>query len=371
MAYDSDIDDRVDRFDSHRPVRLLTGFDSLYVSFYLDTATCRIDWEDLAYRKEKTRQDHGEQFNKLTLGTETFALRAYGRHPYKYVLSNKFFDIAIGERMRPACYVRFPSEALWSVGEPVLLRRFEDWCRSLRLVKIRYEVVNRVDWAFDFHLPIVDFAPDHFVSRATKDATWRQHGTTQTVKFGEGDVVVRIYDKVAEIAQQSAKVWFFDLWGQNENVWRVEFQVRRKRLKEAGINTLAELRIRQGNLLRELASTHTTLRIPTGDKNRSRWPLHPLWAELQASIGGMPQMGFLGNLNQQNSVDYRLDRLSKSLLGNLKGAAVLLYAKSGCRMIPDLETVLEELPGLFEPHHSPVSWESDVRKKIDAFELGQ
>lgn len=73
----------------------------------------------------------------------------------------------------------------------------------------------------------------------------------ETLKLGTSDVVVRVYDKTAEIAQQSEKIWLFDLWGRKENVWRVEFPVCGPRLKKAGIRILQNLRDYRSSLLRD------------------------------------------------------------------------------------------------------------------------
>jgi hypothetical protein len=43
---------------------------------------------------------------------------------------------------------------------------------------------------------------------------------------------------VAEIKQQSAKIWFHELWGQEEHVWRIEWQVRKPVLKKFWIRTV-------------------------------------------------------------------------------------------------------------------------------------
>lgn len=350
---------------------LLQGIDSLYVSFYLDTTTCTLDWEELGYLKEKARRDHGNDFADIQLGTERFALLPYGKKPYTFILGNKAFEVRLAERMKPSCHVRFSSEALWTDGLDKLMNRLRSWFASVTLREIRPEAVARADWAFDFCVPVVDFTPDHFVSRAAKDATWRENKAMQTVQLGQGEVVVRIYDKVAEITQQSDKSWFFELWGTKANVWRVEFQVRRERLKMAGIRTLDDLCDLQADLLRELATSHTTLRRPSDDSNRSRWPFHPLWQELLQAIDNMPQTGLVRAIDPLNSVEYRLDRAGKSILGNLKNLAVLLHALRGGRIEPDLDAVMEDLSGILARHHDPIVWEHDVRKRIDAFELGQ
>lgn len=236
---------------------------------------------------------------------------------------------------------------------------------------LKPEVVSRADWAFDYSIPVVDFEPGHIVTRAAKKATWEEHNTVQTIQLGRGDVVIRIYDKVAEIEQQSDKAWFFELWGMNQNVWRIEFQVRKERLREAGIHTLNDLQDHQADLLHHLASNHTTVRRPNGDSNRSRWPNHPLWEDLQGQIKAMPRTGLICEIDEAKPIDWMRHQNFKSVYGHLKRLAVLTYAQSDRKEVPDLEWVLEELAEELERHHKPISWQLDIESKIKEFELGQ
>ena len=181
------------------------------------------------------------------------------------------------------------------------------------------EVIARADWAFDYHLPTIDFTIDSIVSRAAKDSIHREHRKTQTFRMGQGDVVVRVYDKAAEIAQRSGKSWFHDLWGQKDEVWRVEFQVRGGRLKAGGIDSVDSLKQYQYDLLRQLARNHTTIRHRTDDKNRSRWPYHRLWKRLIADIESMPQTGLVEDVSPANNLRWRRQNQLRSLYGSLKG----------------------------------------------------
>lgn len=190
------------------------------------------------------------------------------------------------------------------------------WLQGTGSTQTKSETISRADFAFDFHVPEIDFDEDWFVSRATKDAKWRENNADQSFQFGKGDIVVRVYDKAAEIEQQSGKSWFFDLWGRKTNVWRIEFQVRGPRLKEGGIRTLGDLDAFGADLLRELARNHTTLRKPNGDKNRSRWPLHPLWEALVQAIDSLPQTGLVATIDPANELAYCRERQLKSLYGN-------------------------------------------------------
>ena len=127
--------------------------------------------------------------------------------------------------------------------------------------------------------------------------------------------MVRVYDKIAEINQQSGKSFFFQLWGVENSVWRVEFQVRRARLKQGGINTLDDMQERQGDILRELAGVHTTLRVPTGDSNRSRWPLHPLWNALQLHVSRMMQTGLVRDIDPTQALEYLRYQFVRCVVG--------------------------------------------------------
>ncbi len=351
------------------PSLLLRGLDSLYVSYDLGTAMSAIDWGDLAYRKELMHAEH-QRFAEIILGTETFALMPYGKKPYSYILVNKAFEIRLSERMHPTCHVQFFSEALWREGLDALEARFNRWCQSLELRPIRREVVARVDCAFDYHLPSIDFTADCFVSRAAIDVQHREYRKVQTFRMGQGEVVIRVYNKIAEIEQQSGKSWFFQLWGRNDEVWRIEIQLRGERLKQGGIRSLDDLRQLLGDLLREIAGNHTTLRRPNGDSNRSRWPLHPLWRQLQADIASMPQTGLVRNIDEIQPLEWLLYQAGKSIYGNMKNVAALLHGLRGSEEVPDLDRILAELPRILKKHHNAHLFRADVEQRIKKRELG-
>jgi hypothetical protein len=353
-----------------RPPLLLAGLDSLYVSFYLAVRASRLDFAELAFRKEQLKHLHNSDFAEVELGSERFALKPYGRHPYAYLLANEAFEVRLGENLRPACHVQFLSEGLWLHGLDHLLARFHTWRDSLRLTQTRPEVVARADWAFDYHLSEIDFTTTWFVSRATKDATHRDNQTEQTFQFGRGEVVFRVYDKVAEIEQKSSKVWFFDLWGMKNGVWRIEPQVRGPRLKSAGIHSIADLKALQNDLLREVATHHTTLRKPSRDPNRSRWPLHSLWQAFRDDIAALPQTGLVRAIDPRLPIEWRLFHQGRSLCGALKGLGAVLALRDGVAP-PTLDGVLNALPGVLQGHHNSHLWQEDLKRRIAAYRLGQ
>jgi len=153
------------------------------------------------------------------------------------------------------------------------------------------------------------------------------------------------------------------------DVWRIEFQVRGERLKLAGIATLDQLKAYLPSLAKELARHHTSLRTPSKDSNRSRWPLHPLWRGVIDSADQLtiqpdtpPPPLLVGS-------EYQLQRQLRSVYGSLKGIAATLSLKR-----PDNPVTLEELfvrcPHLLDLIHSPELWSADVVRKVKERELG-
>jgi hypothetical protein len=208
------------------------------------------------------------------------------------------------------------------------------------------------------------------VSLSSKDSQHREHRTVQTFTLGKGNIVLRVYDKVAEIRQKSAKVWFYELWGQEEDVWRIEWQVRKPILRAAGIKAFTDLLQSQGTLLKFLAEQHDTLRRPNADSNRSRWPLHPLWEDLQQQIRELHTLKS-GEIDGESLVlDERLMRLTVSVYGYLKRTAAILCVKTEEKMLSHQEAYAY-LGSQVERLHERVTWEADIRKRIKAIELGE
>jgi hypothetical protein len=354
-----------------RPKLLLSGLDSLYVSYFFDLEKSDIHFDELAFQKERIKEARKEDLAEIQLGTERFALMPFGKHPYSYVLSNEAFEVRLGERMSPSCHVQFYSQFLWQCGLDDLVKRFRSWAESVRLKTKLPEVISRADLAFDYSLSLIDFGADDFISRSRKDSIHRENGSVQTFTRGRGDFVLRVYDKVAEIDQQSEKFWFYDLWGQRENVWRIEFQVRRARLHEAGIDSLDDLQSLQSDLLRELAANHTTLRTPSPDTNRARWPMHPLWRALLDDIASLEQSGLVRVNDPKGTLNMRVYYQARSLYGSLKGLAALLSDREDRERPMSFAELLNALPPALQFHHNEVTWYADVRKRLTALRLGQ
>lgn len=350
---------------------LLHGVDTVQVCYYFFPGPgSGIDFDALGVERERLRSQKKIQATPIVIGDQEFLLSPNGSSSgYPFVLRNADFQIACGPFNTPPFYVTFRSEALWRDGVCVLHQRFTDWARSLGYAAAKPEKLSRIDICFDYFLSALDFDEDNFVSLSSKDRQHREGRRIQTFTFGKSDIVLRVYDKVAEIYQQSAKVWMFDLWGIDANVWRVEWQCRKDILKRFGIVTFAEWEYLQGDLLRYLATEHDTLRVKVADVNRSRWPLHPLWKDLQSRVADLEGQGVYRVDGRAAGLREQNQRLIIMVYGYLKRHAAL-YAARHDGKIENVRHAISVLAGDLVKVHDPLTWDLEVTQRLKEIQLG-
>ena len=351
---------------------LLDGFDTIQCAYFLTSENGgQIDFDQLAKEREYIRASKRKEPVTVKLGSEEFLLEGHGSGSgYPFIMSNRSFKIEFGEFNNPNFFVTFPSHALWADSAFVLHERFLEWAESVKYFPHRSENLSRVDFCFDYLLPELDFDESNFLSRSTKDSKYRENGKLQSLTFGRDRIVMRFYDKVAEIKQQSAKVWFFDLWKREEDVWRIEWQVRKDALKDFRIRCFDDLETRKGDLLSYLADEHDSLRIKTGDSNPSRWPLHPLWENLQGRIQEFGRSGADSIEGMEAVLEERLIRMAISVYGYMKRVAAIKSVREQVESVPlseALGVITERIVSL----HEPFSWELDVHRRVQEIRLGR
>lgn len=351
---------------------LLQAVDTIECAYFLiPERDCQMDFGKLALEKETLRQSKTRDPKVIMLGGTEFMLHPYGSSSgYPFVVSNTDFTISFGEYNNPAFFVKFSSFALWHEGGQELHQKFLAWAKSMGFEQQRPESLSRVDFAFDYYLPEIDFDENHFVSLSKKDNRFRKDQKLQTLQFGKGDVVLRVYDKIAEIAEQSQKTWFYELWHTNENIWRIEWQVMKEILKRFGLRTFQDLDDGSGDILRYLAQEHDSLRKPSSDSNRSRWPLHPLWVHLIEHIEKLDAQGVYRDVDAYFLLDDRITRIAISIYGYLKRVAAIECIQKGNVMISNDEA-LDRLGQKLDMIHDPLTWKKDIEKRIDQIRLGQ
>ena len=121
----------------------------------------------------------------------------------------------------------------------------------------------------------------------------------------------------------------------------VEFRYKREFLRSFGLVDEGELNHydlldRLGDLWRYYTSEWLRYCIPTADKNRSRWPVHPLWEVIQAAdFGAIPSCPLVRVRKRQ----FFLDRAVATIAGYLSSSAAWLGGRFAEEQV-DISVVL-------------------------------
>lgn len=166
------------------------------------------------------------------------------------------------------------------------------------MLKVSNPLVSRIDLCFDFfsnNFSFDDISDRDWVTQANQINSFLIHGVRSGFKFGKKSIVCRVYDKTREIKEQSKKyylyyIWKTQGWDGESTVWRVEFEFHTEFLKPAGLRSVDRAISNQESLWSIATKDWLKLVIPNpNDSNRSRWPVHQVWKEIQqATSNGAP-----------------------------------------------------------------------------------
>ena len=262
---------------------LRCGVDTLEATFFGELSPEIV--EALKGCKEEAQaKDMGVE---ITLGRNTFHVMPKGAGLWPYVIRNDNLLIRLGTaRNLPPMSVRLLAEGLASLGADRLWAQAQEIGHDLGLTARN---CSRVDIALDFQGERFTFEEMlNVVCPASFRPVYPNTVNPQTFQFGKGAIVVRLYDKTAEIAGKDNRWWPFvwrlaDGYHEGEPVYRAEVQLRGVALKELGYQGVDS--VIAG--IRELFSyglTWCSLRTPNADSNRSRWPEEPRWAMLRTAF---------------------------------------------------------------------------------------
>ena len=244
-----------------------------------------------------------------------------GAKPWKWVLNADEFQLRLSDSPKvPAASVKLGATGLAAYGHEGLYRLSLDVLGGFG--ELAPSVTSRLDLAVDFQSwePTDAEMRNNIVCRAAYHGTHGHYRRDETFQFGEGALVVRIYNKTKEL-KKSRKVWLADAWARcpdydpARDVWRFEAQLRREGLQSFGVkhpdDALDSLPALLGSMLK-----WCSLRVPQG-KNQTRWPVDPRWEALaEAAFAGesLPRVH-----EQKRLADYQ--RTIAQIAGHLLSAA--------------------------------------------------
>lgn len=261
--------------------------------------------EEIDKKRTEAQTDYKKQF--IEINGMKFIVNRKGQGFYSYKIECEQFYICFMShsiKNNSPIFVRFMSEYLWEHGYEKAYRMFMKWFQKLN-VKIIDTRISRLDICFDTdEIKFVEDNIEDFVTKANKiaryyvDNDYHINKQFSGMTFGRGGVLsCRIYNKTEEI-KKSQKYWFKNVWNEygsdnNKTVWRVEFQIRRKALKELNIDKVNDIKENLESVWGYLTQKWLIMKKKGKDKNISRWKTHLSWVLVQqATSNYIPIAGF-------------------------------------------------------------------------------
>ncbi|MGA9775196.1 MAG: hypothetical protein WBU92_04675 [Candidatus Dormiibacterota bacterium] len=250
----------------------------------------------------KEESQRTKELQVVTWGEQSLsvALRPHGWRSYPFWASSPNIEVAIGASPPfPPVFIQAHSAYLHSRGADQAVAEVSQWLDANVTRDEPVLGISRLDLYCDLQgwSPVIeDFDRFHCrgvrrraYSMPAQDQAHRRGRRPSGFVFGGGDLMGRCYDKTLELSVRGSdwpKALWVD-WDQDQPVWRVEFQFRRRSLVSLGCSTPAEaLAARQE--LWHYATQWLSLRTPTTDSNRSRWPEAPEWSVIRQAVVGSP-----------------------------------------------------------------------------------
>lgn len=272
---------------------LLCGIDTLDLGLYVIWGSgwkrrlCTLD-----KKKQQARKTGGLVIGLPSGRTCVFKPGGKGEN-YRFHLQFEAYNLFIGKAGRPGSspnvYLSISAKTLWLNGIETAVSWITEDLKAIGGGSIQFIKVSRIDLCSDFHIPgglSYEFLSSHKVAHSDKKKLiLGQNDAVETYYVGDpkAPIELRIYNKGLEIRQNGGvKLWFQDLWQveSTEDVWRIEFQLRRPALKQFGIDSLDDLRDKQAGVWSYLTSKWFSLRLPDNEKTERR-TIHPFWCAVQ------------------------------------------------------------------------------------------
>jgi len=282
------------------PLVANSAIDTLLLVFHCDIPDQLL--EDLAAAKGKLQSGLGDEV-LFPFGASrqfSFALQRQGSKFYQYILVSG--DVRISFATRKSCST-IPNMQL-SVGSISCQTDIQDLIKAFKLwirhhgIKVLVEKVSRLDLCSDLAISITESKihdqslhiglPSKFVDFHHLASFHSQYVLTG-IQLGVGDIVLRVYDKIKEMADKKAKpkeIFFQEKWGNQSQITRVEFQLRREVIKEffpkdSSFRVVFRSISKIWRYLTDKWFRQVTEPVDRASKHHDRYEISSFWQEVQ------------------------------------------------------------------------------------------
>lgn len=321
------------------------GFDTLDINYFVDFERTQDLFEKLKLTKLSLQSTNDQEVNINLVSNQhqtEYALQRYGTKIFSFVL--KKGDITFSLSNRPSTSgipnVNLKIGSISSASYKQVKTDFEKLLLALGCT-IKEEKLSRIDICKDLSCDITTLdiqCLEKHISKARSASIYYQYKTLTGIQVGKGNVVLRIYDKIAEMTQkndENKKNHFQEIWKNQENVTRIEYQLRREFLNDYNINTLEQLEQKINEIwlyLTESWFRHTQKPVDRINKNQTDSKISNFWKQVQKNSGKI--LNILKKRIKKNICNV------KSLVNQATGCLVSICGSLG--MTPDSKQQIYE-----------------------------
>jgi len=269
---------------------LRTGIDSLYVSYQGELTTESSVKLNTLKKLAQSSEPQDVALAQYVANDHVFDVSDRGRHPFAFILSDNWYRIEIaklGALRAPLAHSQISSELLTIKGAE---HAVTDLTSIVDLIGVTSNEpnVSRVDLCVDFITdhPLETIIDTDWVTKAKDMDRYTVQRQFSGWVIGRGKISARLYNKTLEM-NKKPRPYLEDLWRQSgwdghQDVWRLEFQIRRDCLRELGVITFGSLMQKLSGLWNYSTQDWLRLSIPNqNDKTQTRWPTASVWEALQ------------------------------------------------------------------------------------------
>ncbi len=266
------------------PTELVSGIDALYLSAQGHAPESL--FAELAEMRATAEADDAPVYAVLGGYPVKLLPRAFGKYRYCAVHEMARIGFTPSEKL-PVVRFQPTALALHSYGPAITVlwaRNFLEACGVDAVLG-----VSRLDLHSDWQgIELKAHERSNFVRYSDRLALYEVGEEMSGLYFGKrgGSLYCRIYDKSRDMKDKGHD-WWPDVWGPKydpeQKVMRVEFEFNREGLRSFGVDTPEDAFERAASLWAYAACKWLTLRVPTDDDTRSRWPVDPRWDLIQKS----------------------------------------------------------------------------------------
>ena len=328
--------------------RLTYGIDTLDIGLYVEWKS---GWRELKLKFDVLKKQ-AEGTNGLPISQSV--IRSYlflpgGKAPnYRYHLQypeyHAFISLSQVQRRSPNIYISINSEALWEHGPHELYKTIVSDIEGLGALVAEHKV-SRVDICVDYWLKeslSLGLMQSQRVCRSNDSSQYMQGEELETFYMGGRQSVLklRIYDKGKETKNKETEERWLQIWqlDSSENVWRVEFQIRRTFLKQFEINSLDDLKKKIPALWSYCTEEWFSLRLPDNE-NQTRRTVNPWWGDVQrcASLFGYKYFGERQCPSDRKAqAKWYLDRIANLIVGYASCMKISDFQLCTLRLVKEL-----------------------------------